>query len=71
MSSEKKTNLWIEHCKAYAKEYGCSYRDAIKNSKASYKPSKNEKEPAPQVEVEIESEPVRKTMRKSKKNILQ
>jgi hypothetical protein len=52
MSSEKKTNQWIEHCKAYAKEHGCSYRDAIKNSKESYQPRKSEKEHEPEIEVQ-------------------
>ena len=34
----KKANPWIEHVKAYAKEHNISYRDAIKESKSSYKP---------------------------------
>lgn len=55
MTTEKRTNQWIEHCKAYAKENGCSYKIAIKESKASYVPiSKVEK---PKVEQQVEPEP--------------
>ena len=33
----KKSSPWIEHCKAYAKAHSCSYKDAMKAAKASYK----------------------------------
>lgn len=33
----KKPSAWIAHCKAYAKEHNCSYKDAMKAAKASYK----------------------------------
>jgi hypothetical protein len=31
-------SAWVEHCKKYAKEHGCSYKQAMKDAKASYKP---------------------------------
>jgi hypothetical protein len=31
---------WIEFVKAYAKKHGCSYKEAMSKSKASYKPVK-------------------------------
>jgi len=33
----KKPSAWIAHCKAYAKEHKCSYKEAMKLAKASYK----------------------------------
>jgi hypothetical protein len=33
----KKASNWIAHCKAYAKEHKCSYKEAMKAAKASYK----------------------------------
>ena len=27
---------WVRHCQAYAKEHGCSYKDALKRAGASY-----------------------------------
>lgn len=34
---KKKVNKWIEHVKAYQQKHGCSYKTAMKESKASYK----------------------------------
>lgn len=31
-------NAWVEHCKKYAKEHNISYKDALKQAKASYQP---------------------------------
>lgn len=31
------TSPWIEHVKRYQAEHGCSYKDALKGAKASYK----------------------------------
>ena len=39
--SDKPINPWIVHCKKYAKEHGCSYKDAIKLARPSYKPTTN------------------------------
>jgi hypothetical protein len=36
-SGGKKPSAWIAHCKAYAKEHKCSYKEAMKAAKASYK----------------------------------
>ena len=33
----KKPSAWIAHCKAYAKAHNCSYKEAMKLAKASYK----------------------------------
>lgn len=33
----KKTSPWIEHCKKYAATHGVSYKQAMKDAKASYK----------------------------------
>ena len=30
-------NLWIKHVKAYQSKHGCSYKEALQRSKASYK----------------------------------
>lgn len=35
----KKVNAWILHCKAYQKEHGCSYKEAISLAKDTYKKS--------------------------------
>ena len=32
-----KTSSWIEHVKAYASKHGVTYRQAMKDAKASYK----------------------------------
>ena len=52
-------NNWIEHCKKYAKEHNVSYRQALKDAKASYK--KSEKK-----EVEKMDKPVKKKKLKEK-----
>jgi hypothetical protein len=73
MTSERKSNQWIEHCKAYAKEHGCSYKIAIKEAKASYVPMpkvKKQKEPEPQPaqeEVLVIETPPEPTLEKVKK----
>jgi hypothetical protein len=36
-SGGKKTSPWIQHCKAYASAHGVSYKQAMKDAKASYK----------------------------------
>ncbi len=36
-SGGKKTSPWIAHCKAYASAHGVSYKQAMKDAKASYK----------------------------------
>ena len=33
----RKPSAWIAHVKAYAKEHGCSYKEALSKAKASYK----------------------------------
>lgn len=33
---ERKNNPWVEHCKKYAAENGCSYKEAISKAKDSY-----------------------------------
>lgn len=63
MSLLQKSNPWIAHCKAYAAEHKCTYRDAIKLSKATYVPKEKVKKPLTVVEesksVETEdSEPI-------------
>ncbi len=30
-------NGWIQHCKEYAKKHKCSYKDAMKRAKSTYK----------------------------------
>ena len=30
-------NLWIKHVKAYQSKHGCSYKDALKGARTSYK----------------------------------
>ena len=34
--TERKTNAWVDHCKKYAAENGCSYKQAISEAKATY-----------------------------------
>ena len=34
--TERKSNVWVDHCKTYAAEKGCSYKQAISEAKASY-----------------------------------
>ena len=34
---KREPNAWIKHVQAYAKEHGVSYKDAIKQARASYK----------------------------------
>jgi hypothetical protein len=57
--SDKPINPWIAHCKNYVKEHGCSYKEAIKLARPSYKPTTDrikkivveppvEKSPAPE-----------------------
>jgi outer membrane biosynthesis protein TonB len=58
MTSERKSNQWIEHCKAYAKEHGCSYKIAIKEAKASYVPMPKVKKAEPQPEPEPAQEEI-------------
>jgi hypothetical protein len=62
MNSIKKTNPWIEHVKAYQAENNCTYAEALKASKASYKkPAKKEAEAPVEVEeVQVEETPVKK-----------
>jgi hypothetical protein len=31
------TNPWVQHVKAYAKEHGCTYKEAMKKAKETYK----------------------------------
>lgn len=52
--SDKKINPWIAHCKNYVKEYGCSYKDAIKLSRPSYKPTTNRIKPEPATKPVVE-----------------
>ena len=33
---ERKNNPWVEHCKKYAQENKCSYKEAISKAKDSY-----------------------------------
>ena len=33
------TSAWVQHCKNYAKEHNCSYKDAMKQAKATYNPT--------------------------------
>jgi len=33
------TSAWVQHCKNYASENGCSYKEAMTKAKATYKPS--------------------------------
>jgi len=33
---ERKNNPWVEHCKKYAQENKCSYKEAISRAKDSY-----------------------------------
>jgi hypothetical protein len=57
----KPLNPWIAHCKNYVKEHGCSYKDAIKLARPSYKPTTDRiKKPAtePSVENSPTPEPV-------------
>jgi len=35
--SKKPVSKWIQHCMAYAKQHKCSYKQAMKDAKASYK----------------------------------
>jgi hypothetical protein len=51
--SDKPINPWIAHCKNYVKEHGCSYKEAIKLARPSYKPITNRiKKPATEPPVE-------------------
>ena len=34
--NERKNNPWVEHCKKYAQENKCSYKEAISRAKDSY-----------------------------------
>ena len=34
--AERKSNPWVDHCKKYAAEKGCSYKQAISEAKESY-----------------------------------
>ena len=34
--TERKTNPWVDHCKKYAAENGCSYKQAISEAKSTY-----------------------------------
>lgn len=34
--TERKSNPWVDHCKKYATEKGCSYKQAISEAKESY-----------------------------------
>jgi len=34
--TERKSNPWVDHCKKYAAEKGCSYKQAISEAKESY-----------------------------------
>ena len=34
--TERKSNPWVDQCKKYAAEKGCSYKQAISEAKASY-----------------------------------
>lgn len=36
-------NPWVSHCKAYQKKHGCSYGEAMKKAKTSYKKNKGVK----------------------------
>lgn len=59
--SDKPINPWIAHCKNYVKEHGCSYKEAIKLARPSYKPITNRiKKPATEPlveEVKVEQPP--------------
>lgn len=33
----KGLNPWVQHVKAYAKQHGCSYKEALKKAKETYK----------------------------------
>jgi hypothetical protein len=37
VSGGKSKMSWVNHCKAYAKAHGCSYKDALKRAGASYR----------------------------------
>jgi len=39
--SEKKSNSWVSHVRAYAEKNNISYRDAMKQSKDTYKKGDN------------------------------
>ena len=61
-TTEKKQNSWILHCKQYAKDNNVSYKDAIKQARATYvKPEKIVKPKIPKVpkvaELELVEEP--------------
>ena len=34
--TERKTNPWVDRCKKYAAENGCSYKQAISEAKSTY-----------------------------------
>jgi hypothetical protein len=34
--TERKSNPWVDHCKKYAAENGCSYKQAISEAKSTY-----------------------------------
>ena len=34
--NERKNNPWVEHCKKYAQENKCSYKEAISRAKDTY-----------------------------------
>jgi len=52
-ATEKKPNAWILHCKQYAKDNNLSYKEAVKNARATYvkaeKPTKIKVVKAPKV----------------------
>ena len=68
MNSIKKQNSWIEHVKAYQAENKCTYAQALKEAKATYKKSAKKEtsvtvDPVAPVEVEdvkIEESPIKK-----------
>lgn len=33
------SSAWIQHCKAYQQQHGCSYKDAMKHARETYNPS--------------------------------
>jgi signal-transduction protein with cAMP-binding, CBS, and nucleotidyltransferase domain len=38
VAAEKKgLNPWVQHVKAYAKQNGCTYKEALKKAKETYK----------------------------------
>ena len=37
MDKPKKTSPWIAHVKAYMKEHNCSFKEALKKAKETYK----------------------------------